>query len=97
MIDLATETRIDPAEYCRLYDVHIATFYRHAFKGVNGFKLEIAKIGGRTFTSREAVQRFSDRLTQAKTCAHVDSAIRIPAARTRANAKAERELSKLGV
>lgn len=42
---------------------HISTLIRWYTKGVRGVKLETALIGGRRFTSLEAIQRFIDRLT----------------------------------
>jgi hypothetical protein len=96
-IDIANEKLITPAEYVLRWGVHISTFYRHAFKGTDGVHLEIVKLGGRTYTSLEAVQRFADRLTQAKTGVPADASIRTPAARIRADVKAERELEQLGV
>jgi hypothetical protein len=43
---------------------HLATVYRWWQKGVRGgIKLETALVGGRRFTSREAVQRFVERLS----------------------------------
>ncbi|MFQ5502845.1 MAG: DUF1580 domain-containing protein [Phycisphaerae bacterium] len=43
---------------------HIATVYRWVNRGVRGVRLEVAKIGGLSFTSDEALQRFSRRLTE---------------------------------
>ena len=42
----------------------LATVYRWAFKGVRGVKLETIMIGGRRFTSREAVAHFVARLSE---------------------------------
>lgn len=40
--------------------VHVSTLYRWCHRGVNGRRLEAARIGGVTYTSREALARFSD-------------------------------------
>ncbi|MEW4527905.1 DUF1580 domain-containing protein [Maioricimonas sp. JC845] len=37
---------------------HRATLHRWRMHGVDGYKLETIKIGGRVFTSREAIERF---------------------------------------
>ena len=73
---------------------HLATVYRWFTKGVRGgIKLETVLVGGRRFTSREAIQRFCDRLSGDRGDAvHV----RTPKQRQRAAAKANDELSKAG-
>lgn len=38
--------------------VHISTLHRWRLRGVGGAKLETFKIGGKRFTSTEAIQRF---------------------------------------
>lgn len=43
--------------------LHISAVYRWTLRGVKGIRLETVKIGGTTYTSREAIQRFSERLT----------------------------------
>jgi len=40
--------------------LHISAVYRWAQRGVGGVKLETVKIGGTTYTSLEAIQRFAD-------------------------------------
>ena len=43
--------------------VHISAVYRWISKGVRGIRLESARIAGCTYTSLEALQRWSDALT----------------------------------
>ena len=43
--------------------VHVATVYRWISHGCKGVKLEALQVGGTLCTSREALQRFFDRLT----------------------------------
>lgn len=43
--------------------LHISAVYRWTMRGVQGVRLETVKVGGSTYTSREALQRFSERLT----------------------------------
>lgn len=46
---------------------HVGTMHRWHKVGVAGIKLEVVCLGGRrTFTSREALQRFFQRVTAAK-------------------------------
>ena len=42
--------------------VHISACYRWVSRGVRGVRLEAIRIGGSTFTSLEALQRFADHL-----------------------------------
>lgn len=63
MIDVARE------RLCRLIEAlqdipgqpHLSTVIRWSRQGVGGVKLETLLIGGRRFTSREAVTRFIER------------------------------------
>ena len=43
--------------------VHVTTLHRWSSHGLRGQRLETLKVGGSTVTSREALQRFFDRLT----------------------------------
>ncbi|MEX2389193.1 MAG: DUF1580 domain-containing protein [Phycisphaeraceae bacterium] len=43
--------------------MHISAIYRWIQRGVRGVKLEAVKIGGSSYTSLEALQRFSEQLT----------------------------------
>lgn len=45
-------------------NISTSTIFRWAQRGVNGCRLEVIRIGGAMFTSSEALQRFSERLTQ---------------------------------
>jgi hypothetical protein len=46
-----------------------ATAWRWALKGIRGVKLETVMMGGRRYTSREAVDRFFAGLTEARAAA----------------------------
>jgi hypothetical protein len=48
---------------------HISTLIRWALRGLKGIKLETALVGGRRFTSVEAIQRFLVRLNEPGTVA----------------------------
>ncbi|MEX2288269.1 MAG: DUF1580 domain-containing protein [Planctomycetaceae bacterium] len=64
---LLWETRISLAEAGRLAgNVNPATIWRWRTKGVKGVKLETFAIGGRQYTTREALERFITGVTAAK-------------------------------
>jgi hypothetical protein len=44
---------------------HVSTLFRWATRGVRGVKLETCLLGGRRYTSRQALQRFSSAATGA--------------------------------
>lgn len=44
--------------------LHISAIYRWITKSVAGIVLEAVRVGGTTYTSLEALQRFADRLSQ---------------------------------
>lgn len=44
--------------------IHLSAAYRWVMHGIRGVQLESIRIGGTTFTSVEALQRFAERLTQ---------------------------------
>jgi hypothetical protein len=79
--------------------VHAATMWRWATSGCTArdgrrVVLETVKIGSRIFTSREAVARFIEALSEAPPTA---TPPRTPAARRKASERAARELDALGV
>jgi hypothetical protein len=72
-IDIHSEKVVTFAEAARLLPrrragrkPHISTLYRWSSRGLRGVTLEIIQIGGTACTSREALQRFFDRLGRAK-------------------------------
>lgn len=72
MIDLQKEQLIAIREVPRLLPrqangkrVHLSAVYRWMQRGRRGVRLEYLKIGGRRFTSLEAVQRFAEACTRA--------------------------------
>ena len=44
---------------------HVSTIWRWVNRGIRGIKLETVMVGGRRFTSREALERFHQRITAA--------------------------------
>ncbi len=70
MIDIGNEElipiRILPARLPSRVNgkqVHVTTVYRWINYGVRGVKLESLKVGGTTYTSTEALQRFAEGLS----------------------------------
>jgi len=70
MIDTAVENLVSLREVPRCLPVrsngkrlHISAVYRWTLRGIRGVRLETVKVGGTTYTSREAIQRFSERLS----------------------------------
>lgn len=53
-------------QLCRGQSVHRSTLYRWINRGVRGIRLEALKVGRTLVTSREAVQRFAERLVGAE-------------------------------
>jgi len=90
MIDIASETLITLAQASERLPGRpsLCAIWRWRTKGIRGRKLECVVIGGRPYTSIEALARFAQHQGD-------DDApnIRSPKARARAIAKAEAELS----
>ena len=80
MIDLSTEEIVPLADAPAKYPYgrpHRATVYRHSLNGVRGVRLETILIGGRRFTSTEAVHRFVRQLNdRGQSSAKVTSEVR---------------------
>jgi hypothetical protein len=62
MNDLMNENRLSFAEAARREKVHTTTIRRWWQKGIRGIFLETFVIGGRRYTTEEALQRFHSRL-----------------------------------
>lgn len=108
MIDVECERLLTFAEASKSLPGRpsIRTFYRWRDHGAKGRKLECVTIGGKVFTSHEALQRFSRQSDEGDTGSYSNartpggsspSAIRTPRQRERAHAKAEKELARAGI
>jgi hypothetical protein len=71
MIDLMQEHLIAVREVPKLLPlrsngkpIHLSACYRWMEKGINGTRLESVRVGGTTYTSREALQRFANHLSR---------------------------------
>jgi hypothetical protein len=106
-IDLASEhsLSLSAASRSRLLvrdsrAIDVATVWRWVTRGVRGpdgecVKLEACKVGGFWITSREALERFIEKLTSR--VEGVQPVPRSPAARMRASERAAKQLEKLGI
>lgn len=101
-IDHETETIITLGEACRAFppkgvsDATLARWIHRGFKDMmlNSFvKLETLVIGGRRFTSREAIARF----IAAQNKENSEAPTITPAQRQRQSEAAQAELEKLGI
>src|SRR3954447_13983605 len=75
---------------------HVSTIYRWTVSGCRGVILESIQIGGTRCTSREALQRFFDRLTSAGGTGDAPPVQRSVTQRQRQSEAAEKKLKELG-
>lgn len=96
-IDIQTETVIGIGAGCREFPpngIAEATMARYIQKGIGGVKLETIKIGGRRYTSKEAIARF----IAAQNADDAPAAPVITASQRRKQSEAARtELQKMGI
>jgi hypothetical protein len=84
--------------------IHVSCFYRWSTVGCRGVILETIQIGGTRCTSREALQRFFERLSEFRQAGAVGGQTssvpsvgsRTLAQRQRASAEAGRKLAEMG-
>jgi len=101
MIDLTQETLISLRDVPKRLPprsngkrLHISAVYRWLLRGVRGHRLESIRIGGTTYTSEEALQRFADRLSQPRTSPSSNIAVST-LSRQREIDRAAREVEKI--
>jgi hypothetical protein len=109
MTALTSETLLPLADACRLIPparngrrTHISTVLRWIPRGTSSpsgevVRLEAVRLGGRWMTSREALQRYADRLTPHPTTDAPATPPRTPTARRRASDRAAAELDRIGI
>lgn len=73
--------------------VHISACYRWVSRGVKGVRLDAIRIGGTTYTSLEALQRFADQLSTPLTPGTADA--KPPLAREKQIDRVARALEEL--
>lgn len=101
MINVQEEQVIPLAAYAREVPnreaglgVNLSTVFRWSLKGLRGIKLETIVVGGIRMTSREAGQRFFERITAV---ANGEAAPAVPSKKRESRMKAaERELAEAG-
>lgn len=76
---------------------HVATLYRWSVRGVRGVRLETCQVGSTRCTSRQALTRFIQRLSQQSAVAEVQGNSRLFAERSRDSEAAGRQLETLGI
>jgi hypothetical protein len=81
---------------------HLSTLLRWITAGARSpsgerVRLEAVRLGGRWMTSREALQRFAERLTPRLDTAASTATPQTPGQRQHAAERAERELNKIGI
>lgn len=96
-IDFQNETLCTITEAAKLFPgrPHVATIWRYVHTGVRGLRLETIKVGGKRFTSHEAVERFIERVTAAADGREIP--VRTAKQRARDIARAEAELAAYGI
>src|SRR2546427_130282 len=109
MIDVTTESMIGLAAAAKLVPpgrrhrpAHLSTILRWIRAGAKApdgttVRLEAVRLGGRWVTSKEALQRFGERLTPDLGGAGERPAPRTAGRRRKASERAEKELAKLGI
>ena len=97
MIDFQGETLLSFSQAAKVLPgrPHLSTLHRWRLRGIRGVKLETVLIGGRRFTSCEALERFCAAVTAAANGEHTP--IRTPRQRERAVRKAEEDLARDGI
>ena len=109
MIDLTTESTfplaaatkwVHPARQGRR--THVSTLLRRILTGATApdgsrVRLEAVRLGGRWMTSRQALQRFCERLTPRLDGQDAPPALRTESRRRRADERAAGELDRLGL
>ncbi len=104
MIDSASESLLTLAQAAeqlprrrRGRKTHVSTLYRWTTAGCRGVRLDTIQVGATRCTSREALQRFFEQLSQGSRGDAVPACgVGSVASRTRKNLEAGRKLEQLG-
>ena len=99
MVNIDTEELLHvPSEAAKVFPgrPNSSTIWRWHKCGIKGIRLETIVVGGRRYTSREAIGRFIERTTRAADGSHAHQAA-TPARRKREIERAERELDAAGI
>ena len=98
-IDISQETLISLAQAPKSLPgrPHISTLSRWHTRGIRGICLETLVIGGKRYTSQQALQRFAEATTAAANADLVSNSPSSSKARARSVAAAEAELDAAGI
>jgi hypothetical protein len=99
-IDLTTETPIPINQSPKYYPAgrpNISTVYRHFTRGCRGVRLETFVVGGKRYTTIEAIQRFVERTTASSPGASLQPSCPTSRQREAEIDKAELDASKFGI
>lgn len=108
MIDTSSEQILSLSESCKELPQrragkrpNVATLYRWTNEGCKGIRLEYTMVGATRCTSKEALQRFFDALTEqseaGRSSIPTPQPIRLSASRRRQIETAERKLAAAGI
>ena len=64
MVDFEREKPVSMAKAAHIYSVSVSTVHRWRSRGIRGVTLETARLGGKRVTTREALSRFHQRVTE---------------------------------
>ena len=97
MVDIQSEEILSLSQAARSLPgrPHLSTIHRWRLRGIRGVKLETILVGGRRYTSREALERFSERITAIANGEPLPH--RTNRQRAAAIGRAERELNAAGI
>ena len=76
---------------------HISTLHRWRLRGVRGVRLETTLVGGKRYTSIEALQRFADQLNGLNNAGRTAQLAASGTSRAKQIAAADRELDSAGL
>ena len=83
MIDIGNEQLVSLRDVPKLLPargngkrVHISAVYRWVQRGIRGTRLEVIRVGGTTYTSREALQRFASPTAEPHQAVNLNPTIR---------------------
>ncbi len=99
MIDIQSESLLRvPTEASKVIPgrPNVSTIWRWFTRGIKGVKLETVLVGGRRYTSHEAIARFVEQTTAAAGNGHRDPRS-TPASRQREIERAEKECIEAGI
>jgi hypothetical protein len=102
VIDITSEHLLRPSNAARELPpgrngrpINVSTIFRWINPGVRGVRLEVVRIGGSVYTSREALKRFAEALTSLGAAPGNDRVG--TTARAKRAERADQELRRLGI